>query len=159
MAGKRQLATFTLDSFLFGIDVGTVQEVLRFQPMTAVPLAPRMVGGLINLRGKIVAALDLRVRLGLPPRPVERAPMNMVLRADEGAVSLLVDTIGEVITVDDGGCETPPETMSDTARAVIDHVYKLPDGLLLALDWKTAIAQTPPGTGAGTTDANNGVSR
>jgi purine-binding chemotaxis protein CheW len=154
MTGTRQLATFTLDSFLFGIDVGTVQEVLRFQPMTTVPLAPKMVGGLINLRGKIVAALDLRVRLGLPPRPADRAPMNMVLRAraDEGAISLLVDTIGEVVTVDDAVCEAPPDTMSDVARAVIDRVYKLPDGLLLALDWKTAVAHP---AGAGNADSNN----
>ena len=151
----RQLATFTLDNFLFGIDVGNVQEVLRFQPMTTVPLAPRMVGGLINLRGKIVAALDLRVRLGLPARPADRAPMNMVLRArpDEGAVSLLVDTIGEVVTVDEAAFEAPPDTMGDLPRAVIDRVYKLPDGLLLALDWKTAIAYQAAAGGAA--DSNN----
>jgi purine-binding chemotaxis protein CheW len=153
MSIKRQLATFTLDGLLFGIDVATVQEVLRYQPMTVVPLAPKIVGGLINLRGKIVAAIDLRLRLDLPARDPGLQPMNMVLRAEEGAVSLLVDTIGEVVTVDEDAFEPPPDTMTAAARGVVEGVYKLPEGLLLSLDWKAAV--TSP-AGAHNGDSNNG---
>ena len=69
-----QLATFVVAGFLFGIDVLRVQEVLRFQKMTRVPLAPAVIVGLINLRGQIVPAIDMRYRLCLEPRTSEEAP-------------------------------------------------------------------------------------
>ena len=68
MAGKKQFSTFVVDRLLFGVEVEKVQEVIRYQAMTRVPLAPPVVKGLINLRGQIVTAVDLRGRLGLPPR-------------------------------------------------------------------------------------------
>jgi len=99
-----------------------------------VPLAPDVVSGMINLRGQIVSAIDLRRRLGLPERPQGQLPMNVVVRTDEGAVSLLVDEIGDVIEVQDEALESPPETLQGFAREVIRGVYKLSDRLLLAVD-------------------------
>jgi purine-binding chemotaxis protein CheW len=84
----------------FGVDVLRVQEVLRFQQMTRVPQAPEVIEGLINLRGQIVTAIDMRRRLRLPPRAGDQTPMNMVVRTEDGAVSLLVDEIGDVLDVD-----------------------------------------------------------
>ena len=89
-----QFSTFFVADLFFGVDVLRVQEVLRFQQMTHVPQAPGVIEGLINLRGQIVTAIDLRRRLGLPPRSGDQMPMNMVVRTDDGAVSLLVDEIG-----------------------------------------------------------------
>lgn len=80
MSLERQFCTFHLDSLFLGIEVLRVQEVIRAQPMTHVPLAPPAVKGLINLRGQIVTAIDLRDRFGLPPLPSEQAPMNVVVR-------------------------------------------------------------------------------
>ena len=76
-----------------------MQEVIRHQAMTRVPLAPKLIGGLINLRGQIVTAIDLRLRLGLPERRPGQLPMNVVVRSEDGAVSLLVDEIGDVLEV------------------------------------------------------------
>jgi purine-binding chemotaxis protein CheW len=129
-----QFATFTVDNLFFGIDVLRVQEVLRFQNMTRVPLAPEVTEGLINLRGQIVTAIDMRRRLKLSPRPAGSMPMNLVVRAEEGAASLLVDEIGDVVEPDRDSLEPVPANVSSEARELILGVYQLKDRLLLALD-------------------------
>ncbi|MCB1021652.1 MAG: chemotaxis protein CheW [Bryobacterales bacterium] len=136
---SRQYATFVVHDLFLGVDVLKVQEVLRYQQMTPVPRADGVIEGLINLRGQIVTAFDMRRRLGLPDRPAEREPMNVVIRADDGAVSLLVDEIGDVIEVDSDDFEPPPETISRAAREVIEGVYKLSDRLLLVLSSEKAL--------------------
>jgi purine-binding chemotaxis protein CheW len=145
---KQQFCVFSLDKFLFGVEAGKVQEVVRHQPMTRVPLASSVIGGLINLRGQLVTAIDLRGLLELEPRPAGRLPMNVVLSTAEGAVSLLVDEIDNVIEVDDSAFEPAPETLRGRARDLIRGVYKLEDRLLLILCTDTALAvermQTSP---------------
>ena len=95
MADEHQFCTFVLGGHHFGIDVLKVQEIIRYQEMTRVPLAPPVVRGLINLRGQIVTAIDLRRRLELPERTDGQLPVNVVVKTDDGAVSLLVDEIGD----------------------------------------------------------------
>src|SRR5262245_18463506 len=102
--------------------------------MTRVPLAPPVVRGLINLRGQIVTALDLRRRLALSDRPADQLPVNVVVQTDDGAVSLLVDEIGDVLSVPESAFERPPETLRGTARELIRGAYKLDGRLLLILD-------------------------
>jgi purine-binding chemotaxis protein CheW len=136
---SRQYATFFVDGLFFGIDVLEVQEVLRYQEMTCVPLAPEVIEGLINLRGQIVTAIDMRRRLRLKPRNDGRTPMNTVVRTEEGAVSLLVDEIGDVISVESDAFERPPDNLSAEARELLQGVYKLKDRLLLVLDTKRTI--------------------
>jgi len=135
----RQFATFFVADLFFGVDVLCVQEVLRFQQMTRVPQAPEVIEGLINLRGQIVTAIDMRRRLGLPARAGDQTPMNMVIRAEEGAVSLLVDEIGDVLDVDASAYERPPENIEAMARELILGVYKLKDRLLLVLDTEKTV--------------------
>ena len=134
-----QYSTFLVDGLLFGVDVVRVQEVIRYQTMTPVPLAPAVVHGLINLRGQIVTALDLRARLELAPRNDGARPMNVVVRTDEGAVALLVDEIGDVVTVDTESWETAPSTLSGAARELIPGAYKIDGRLLLQLDVDCAL--------------------
>ncbi len=134
MAAARQLCTFFLDELYFGVDVQKVQEVIRYQEMTRVPLAPPVVQGLINLRGQIVTAIDMRRRLDLPALPEGQLPMNVVIRTDDGPVSLLVDEIGDVQEVDSEQFERPPETLRGQAREMIQGAYKLNERLLLILD-------------------------
>src|SRR5262245_64789830 len=119
MAVERQFATFTLDTLFLGVEVEKVQEVIRFQEMTYVPLAAPAVRGLINLRGQIVTAIDLRRRLGLPDRPESQLPMNVVVSTDDGAVSLLVDEIGDVLTVSEADVEEEREDISGKIRETI----------------------------------------
>jgi purine-binding chemotaxis protein CheW len=138
----RQFCTFYVGTLFFGVDVLQVQEVIRHQDMTRIPLAPGAVSGLINLRGQIVTAIDLRHRLGLPAKVVETPedqPLNVVIRTPEGAISLLVDEIGDVMHVADDVLETPPPTLSEPARRLIDGVYKLDGQLLLVLNTTTAV--------------------
>jgi purine-binding chemotaxis protein CheW len=134
VTATRQFATFHLAGLFLGVDVLKVQEVMRYQEMTRVPIAPAMVEGLINLRGQIITAIDLRRRLDLPPRTDGELPLNIVVRTDDGAVSFLVDEIGDVVQIDESRFERVPETLSGLARDLIHGVYKLDDSLLLILD-------------------------
>lgn len=130
----QQFCTFYLDKYFFGVPVEKVQEVMRFQKMTRVPLAPRVVAGLINLRGQIVTAMDLRRCLDMPDRSEDKKPMNVVLRSSKGAVSLLVDEIADVVEALDDTFERPPDTLKGAARDMIPGVFKLKDRLMLVLD-------------------------
>ena len=123
MSTANQYCTFYVDGLFFGVEVLRVQEVIRFQEMTPVPLASNVVSGLINLRGQIVTAIDLRRRLALADRDLAELPMNVVIRTDDGAVSLLVDQIGDVLEVDADSYERPPETLSGIARQLVLGVY------------------------------------
>jgi purine-binding chemotaxis protein CheW len=138
MMPSKQFATFTLNSLFLGVDVLKVQEVIRYQEMTRVPTAPPMVEGLINLRGQIITAIDLRLRLDLPLRPEGQLPMNVVVRTDDGALSLLVDEIGDVVEIADESFERIPETVTGVVRELVTGVYKLDGRLLLILDTEKA---------------------
>ena len=135
-----QLSTFSVGRYRFGIEVEAVQEVIRYQPMTRVPLAPPSVGGLINLRGQVVTAIELRERLGRPARPEGTDAVVIVVRLDGEAVSLLVDSIADVVDVDAADFEAPPDTLEGQARDLIRGAYKLDGQLLLALDVHKAVS-------------------
>src|SRR3954452_5082856 len=142
-----QYATFIVHDLFFGIDVLRVQEVLRYQEMTRVPLAPVVAEGLINLRGQIVTAIDMRRKLGLPARQPGRLPMNMVVRSEDGPVSLLVDEIGDVLQPDEASFELPPDNAPQVSRELLQGIYKLKDRLLLVLDPdRTLGVETAPGS-------------
>jgi len=143
-----QFCTFTLGDLHFGIETLHVQEVIRNREMTRIPLAPGAVRGLINLRGQIVPAIDLRERLALAPRPVDSLPMNVVVRTTGGVVSLLVDEIDDVLEIDAHQEEATPATVTGAARDLITGVYKLKDQLLLALDVERAAIVETEGTRA-----------
>jgi purine-binding chemotaxis protein CheW len=135
-----QYCTFHLGSLLLGIDVQQVQEVVRPTDTTRVPLAPPVIRGLINLRGHLVTAIDLRRQLGLTDPPPADPPMNLIVRTAGEPVSLLVDAIGDVLEVDSGVFEPPPETLRGPARDLVRGAYKLPGRLLLTLDHDRAVA-------------------
>ncbi|SNS60527.1 purine-binding chemotaxis protein CheW [Geodermatophilus pulveris] len=135
-----QLATFWLDGDLYGVEVAHVQEVLKSQGLTRVPLAPAAVAGLINLRGQVVTAIELRERLGRPPRPEDTAAVVIVVRLHGEAVSLLVDAIADVVDVDPADFEAPPDTLAGAGRELIRGAFKLDGQLLLALDVHKAVS-------------------
>ena len=132
-----QVCTFRLGGLLFGLDVLHVQEVMRHQAMTPVPLAHPVVRGLINLRGEVVTALDLGRRLGVSE--AGEAAMNVVVRYSQGVGSLLVDEVGDVLDIDSEACEEPPSTLQGPMRELIGRVVKLKDSLLLVLDLEKAM--------------------
>jgi purine-binding chemotaxis protein CheW len=139
LAGRQQFCTFFIDRQYFAVPVQQVQEVIRSLEMTSVPLVPSVLRGLINLRGQIVVAFDLRRRLGFADRPEDQKRMNVVVRADGETLSLLVDEIGDVIEVDEDCAEHPPETLRAGMRELLQGVYKLDGRLLLVLDTERTV--------------------
>jgi len=132
-------STFSVDDRYVGIPVDRVQEVLLAQPITPVPLAHDHISGLLNLRGQIVTAIDLRARMGLPAREAGAPSANVIVTTDGGPLALLVDRLGDVVPVDDAIFEPPPDTLdADLARS-IKGAFKLDDALLLDLDLDEAL--------------------
>ena len=148
MAKTSQFCTFYLDQLLFGVELKGVQEVIRSMEMTRLPLAPTVVRGLMNLRGQIVTAVDLRRRLDLEPAPPGMHLMNVVVRSEDGAVSLQVDEIGDVVEVDESSFEPPPETLRGSVRTMILGIHKLNDRLMHVLDIEKACLMTEVGASA-----------
>ena len=131
---RSQYATFEVGGHYLGIRVLEVQEVLRQQQLTRVPLAPDVITGLINLRGQIVPALEMRRVLRLPDRPDGLDTLSVVVRTEGGAVSLQVDEIGDVLELDGASFEPPPRNLEAHMKSLLLGVHKLKDRLLLVLD-------------------------
>lgn len=138
-----QLSTFHVAKYLFGVDVSLVQEVVRLQLITPVPLAPPEIAGLINLRGEVFTAIDLRIRMGLPAMESRREAVNVVVRVDDEPVSLIVDEIGGVLEVSQVPFEQTPATVDERVRDFLLGAYTLPDRLLLALNAGQILAVGP----------------
>jgi len=127
--------TFMLADLHLGVPVSAVQEVIRAQVRTQVPLVSPVIDGLINLRGVIVTTIDLRRRVGLPPAPSEIEPMNVVIRYDDDSVvSILVDEIRDVIDIGDVELEAVPATVHGACRDLVTGIHKRDGSLLLILD-------------------------
>lgn len=134
VAVPAQCVTFYVGDLFFGLDVGSVQEVSRDMEMTEVPLAPPVVKGLINLRGEIVTAIDLRLQLGFPGREEDSGSVSIVMRDSIGEmVNLVADEIGDVIKVDENQFEPTPDSLTDQLREYVRGVFKLEKRLLLVL--------------------------
>ena len=136
---RSQYATFYVDEHLFGIDVTQVQEIMRYHEMTPVPLSSRIVQGLINLRGQIITAIDLRRRFGMEDCPEGNQPMNVVTHVEGETISLLVDRIGDVLEVENSRFERTPDTLKGVSQELVSGVYKLDRQLLLILDTKKTV--------------------
>lgn len=135
-----QLCSFQLAGMTFGVNAIEVQEIMRAQPMTRVPLADPAVVGLMNLRGQIVTTIDLRTRLGLAPRSATDKPINVVVRCPDGMFGLLVDSIGDVLEPSRGSFEVIPEHVPAKFRDMLAGAYKLSDRLLFVLELGRVVA-------------------
>lgn len=135
-----QYCTFELDNLFLALEARRVQEVLRYQPVTEVPLAPHPIRGLMNMRGQIVLIIDLRRRLGLPDLGSEQRPVNVLVRSGDGLASLLVDRVGDVLEIAPDAFEPIPETLDAATRSLLLGAHQLPERLLLQLDVERAVA-------------------
>ncbi|HUI51494.1 MAG TPA: chemotaxis protein CheW [Terriglobales bacterium] len=139
MSAKQRYSTFFLNGICFGVHIERVQEVMEFQNITPVPLAPSVLPGIINLRGQILTTFDLKTRLNLTSAGADGPFMMMVVQTSEGPMNLVVDKIGPVLDVDPDLFEKPTETLKPAVRAVTTHVCKLEGQLLLVLDTEKII--------------------
>jgi purine-binding chemotaxis protein CheW len=142
MAAPVQFCSFHVGDLFLGVELMRVQEVNRLQDVTPVPLAAGVVSGLINLRGQIVTAFDLRERLGLSPRAEGVRPMSVVMRGEHGIRSFLVDSVGDVVEADPEAFEPPPQTLDPAARDFVRAVCKQPGRLLLIIDPERVVETT-----------------
>ena len=129
----RDYVTMSIGGQLFGIPVLKVQDVLGTQTITRVPLAPIEVAGSLNLRGRIVTAVDVRLRLGLPKRENEKSAMSVVVEHEGELYSLLVDSVGEVLSLETRDYQRNPPTLNPRLREFSDGIYRLNDSLLVVL--------------------------
>ncbi len=138
---RRQFCTFYIDQHLFGSEAVAVQEVLLHQQLTPVPLAPNDVLGVINLRGQIITAIDLRKRLGFEPGNGAATSVSVVAFVQEELVNFMVERIGEIVEIDIDELVVIPDTLQGAAKELLIGAYKMSEQLLLILDpQKVAIA-------------------
>jgi len=149
MRQARQFCTFYLDRMLFGVESQNIQEVVGYRELRPVPLAPAGVRGLMNLRGQVVIALELREQLELAARPAGKPPVCLVVRTGDGEVCLLADEVGNVVEVEEATFEPSPETLSARMRGLIRGVYKLEQQLLHVLDTSQVCAIRSSARGGG----------
>lgn len=133
------LCTFDVDSLFIGIQISRIQEILRPQPVTPVPLTSSVILGLMSLRGQIVPVINLAERLGVQLHDGGAEAFNVLIRTPDGPVSLLVDRVGDVVEVPADAFEPAPDTLRSSLRSLIRGAYKLEKRLLLALDAEAAI--------------------
>jgi purine-binding chemotaxis protein CheW len=131
---SQEFVTITIAGQLFGIPVLSVQDVLGPQRITRVHLAPPEVAGALNLRGRIVTAIDVRKRLNLPPRPAEIPGMSVVVEHKGEHYSLIIDTVGEVMNLPNAAFERNPPTLNPRWREVSGGIYRLDGRLLVVLE-------------------------
>lgn len=135
-------ATFDLAGETLAVRVEDVQEVLMPQPLTPVPLAPPHLIGLLGLRGQVVPALDLRVRLGLAPRAAAQGKL-VVVRVDDQPLALVVDDVGDVLELPAGRWEPVPDHVSSAHRAWVFGICPVEGDVVLGLS--TARLSSPGG--------------
>jgi len=131
---RNQYATFEVGGEYLGIRVLQVQEVLRRLQVTPVPLAPPVVAGLINLRGQIIPALELRRLFHLDERTDPEQALSVVLRTDAGAVTVQVDDIGDVVEIESTAVQPPPLHVEAHLKRCLSGVCQMKDRMLLLLD-------------------------
>jgi purine-binding chemotaxis protein CheW len=131
---KTDYLTVHLYDQIFGIPVLQIQDVLRSMQVTKVPLAPAEVSGALNLRGRIVTAINVRRSLGLPEYEGDNTPLSVVIEMNHELYSLTIDKVGDVVSLTDSDVETSPPTLDPMWRDISNGIYKTDKQLMLILD-------------------------
>lgn len=139
VSDAQEFVTMTIGNQLFGISVMAVQDVLRKQRIARIPLTPKVIAGSLNLRGRIVTAIDMRVRLGMEPFADFTTAMNVVVEYKSEMYSLIVDSVGEVMSLPLNKFEKVPGNLSESWRGISSGVFKLDQKLLVILDVQSII--------------------
>ncbi|HZU30165.1 MAG TPA: chemotaxis protein CheW [Candidatus Angelobacter sp.] len=136
---ENRFCTFYVNGMLFGIAVENVREVVTHHKTTPVPLARPEVEGLMNQRGQVVVALDLRRRLGFPERAANQQPMIVSVICANRTVNLLVDEIGDMVKSNPDQWRPVPPTLQGVGRDLITGAFTLKEKLLLVLDLEKTV--------------------
>jgi len=153
ITGTSQFSTFYIEGLLYGIDVMKVQEITKALPMTRVPLAPKFIRGLINLRGQISTAIQLSELFGLQVS-IPEDQMNVVCKISDILISFLVDRIGDVMELHSKDFEPTPDTVPENIRKYILGIYKTPNCLISVIDVDSIIESITKNEQLKTTEQN-----
>jgi purine-binding chemotaxis protein CheW len=137
---RSEFVTLMMEDQLFGIPVLQVQDVIRDVRVTRVPLSPPEIAGNLNLRGRIVVAIDMRRRLSMKPRAADAKFMNVVVESKGELYSLIVDRVGEVLSLADSRFERNPPTLARHLRDISKGIFQLDERLLVILDVSALLA-------------------
>jgi len=129
-----QMVTFNIGGEEFGVEILTVQEIIRMMQITRVPKAPDFVEGVINLRGKVIPVIDLRKRFGMDSRGHDKNTRIVVVEINKMIVGFIVDSVSEVLRIPADTVEPPPPVVAGLDSEYISGVGKLEDRLLILLD-------------------------
>jgi purine-binding chemotaxis protein CheW len=140
MDGAAEYVTVTVGGQLFGLPIGQVQDVFMPSRLTPVPTAPEEFAGVLNLRGRIVTAIDMRIRLGMPKRDAGDQPMAVGIESDGESYGLLIDAIGEVLKLNPADQQPVPANLDGRLSHVAAGIYRLEDQLLVVLDVQRLLA-------------------
>lgn len=132
--GITEYVTIMIGGQLFGLPISRVQDVFMPERLTRVPLAPGDVAGVLNLRGRIVTAIDMRTRLGLPKNESAGPPMAVGVDQRGESYGLLIDSIGEVLKLADEGREVNPVNLDPRMAKMASGVHRLDGQLMVVLD-------------------------
>ena len=139
-ADGQQFVTVMVAGSLIGLPILDVQDIVVPDRLARVPRAPAAVAGLMNLRGRIVTAIDLRTLLGLPPAPAGRKRYGVTVTEGQDTYNLLVDGVGDVVVPDPDTFEPCPQTLDPRWRKVAEGVFRLPGKLMVTLDVRRVVA-------------------
>lgn len=134
--------TVEIGDQMFGIAIGRVREVFSPERLTRIPLAPPEIAGVLNLRGRIVTAIDMRSQLSMSAAPEGVKSMAVGVDHRGEAFALMVDRPGDVVDLDASGREAPPATLDPRWASLVEGVFRLKDRLLLILDVDRALASS-----------------
>ena len=132
--GEEQLVVFTLANETYGVDISTVNEIIRMQEITEVPRTPDFVEGVINLRGRIVPVIDLRKRFNLETSEETQSSRIIVVELNDITVGMIVDSVSEVLRLPKENTEPTPPMVSGVDSAYLKGVGKWGEQLIILLD-------------------------
>jgi purine-binding chemotaxis protein CheW len=129
-----QLVLFKLGKESFGVEIATVESIIKMQPITRLPKAPKFIEGVTNLRGKIIPVIDLRKRLGVPATEANSESRIVVVNLDGATVGMVVDSVEEVMHISEDTIEPPPAITISVAAHFIRGIAKTGSELVILLD-------------------------
>ncbi|MND93652.1 Chemotaxis protein CheW [compost metagenome] len=141
------LVSIQIGGQTFGVPVLEVQDVINRTAINRVPLAPPEIAGSLNLRGRIVTAIDMRRRLGLPSQAEDQGVSVIVEQSSGELYALMVDDVGDVLWLPPSAFEPPPPTLSPAWRDLCDGLYRLEDSLMLVLRTEAVLTLSSPPVG------------
>lgn len=138
---ERQLVIFELAGEQFGIDIATVEGIIKMQEITKVPQANEFVEGITNLRGAVLPVINLEKRFGIPPHESTRETRIVVVNLDNLKIGMIVDSVSEVLTIDDSIIEPAPSIVTTINSGFITGIARIDSRLVILLDLKKVLSR------------------